>query len=753
MCRTRWGQAAAICLVAFSAGSGSQAQDTAVRVELSLAPSGRAAQGTPLPVRLRAVRSGETRTQDASAPGWTSIDLPAEGSPWRLSAEASGYWSPDVLLQPKSTAKLTLWQTGKLGGRIAAPPGAGKLEEIEVRFQSAPGQGRPEIPRSTSRCPVREERWQCELPAGLLDLRVQAEGYVPRYLWGIEVRNERPQDAGLLDLVRGGSVIGWVIVEGRSQSDGKPLIELHPRLMLNPGSQAGSERIRATVLTAQATDRGFFQVTGVPPGELVATARLDGFVAARSSATVFADRETELPEPVTLHRPLSFEVHLQPTLDPYGHPWRIEILEPVSLQSYRPVGTGQAEVSGTWRKEGLAPGSYLLFVKDFAGSHWKREQIEVSPDRTSLDLEIDLVGMEGRITRGDEPLSATLWFQNPNGGERIRVEADDRGRFEGYLTRQGEWSVDLEWPDRSVQALEPVEVTLPPGKRTARLDIQVPNTRLAVRVTREKGEPAAGAEVILLSSPERMRREAQALSDEKGEVVFRGLSPGLLHLYAHQSDSASDWVVHRLSESDEGETLQLVLREKVRLSGKILAAQGPVSGALITLFPAASEGSRAWQVRGVSEADGRFRVAVDKSARFASMAVFAPGFAARILPAPPDWSPDREIAIPVSQEGGDLLIHTGSLGDWAGKRSPLIHGGAALPLLNFIRDGRAVPRRTGWQALPAMEPGSYTLCPEWHSPPEDCATGYLAAGGELTLSTGEQPGAGAFEAGPRKESD
>lgn len=744
----RWRNAATACLIALLAGSGSRAQDAGARVEISLAP-GRVAPASPLPVRLRAVRSGESRLLDASAPGETQVDLPAEGPPWRLLAEAPGYWSPEVLLQPRSPVKLTLWQTGRLGGRIVAPPDAGKLEEIEVRFQSAPGPSRPEIPRSTRRCPVREGRWECELPAGLLDLRVQAEGFVPRYLWGVEVSRERLRDAGRLDLVRGGSVVGWVVVEGRPELAGaKPLIELQPRMLLNPGSRAAAERIRTTALTAQPTERGFFQVTGVPPGELAVTARLEGFVAARGSATVFADRETELPEPITLHRPLAFEVRLQPPLDPYGHPWRIELLEPVSLQSYRPAAMGQAEASGVWSKEGLDPGPYLLFVKDFAGSYWSRERIEVSPERTALDLEIGLVGVAGRITLGDEPLSATLWFQNPKGGERIRADSDERGRFEGYLTREGEWSVDLEWPDGSVQALEPVEVTLPPGSRTARLDLRVANTRLTVRVRREKGGAAPGAEVILLSSPERRRREAQAVSDGEGEVVFRGLSPGVLHLYAESADSTSDWVVHRLSEGEEGETVELVLREKVRLSGKVAAAQGPVAGALITLFPASAEGSRAWQVKGVSEADGRFQVLVDRSAKFASLAVFAPGFAARILPAPSNWSPEREITIPVSQEGGDLLVHTESLGDWVARRSHLIHAGAALPLLNFIHDGRAVPREGGWHALPAMEPGSYTLCPEWQSPPGDCATGHLNAGGELSLSARERPGAD----GPGKES-
>ena len=236
--------------------------------------------------------------------------------------------------------------------------------------------------------------------------------------------------------------------------------------------------------------------------------------------------------------------------------------------------------------------------------------------------------------------------------------------------------------------------------------------------------------------------------DGEGEVVFRGLSPGVLHLYAHSAGSASDWVVHRLSEGDERETVELVLREKVRLSGKVVASQGPVPGALITLFPAA-DGSRAWQGRGVSEADGRFQVLVDRSATFASMAVFAPGFAARILPAPSNWSSEREITIPVSQESGDLLIHTRSLGDWAAGRSHLIHGGAALPLLSFIRDGRAVPREGGWHALPAMEPGSYTVCPEWQSPPGDCATGHLTAGGELSLSTREQSGADGRKESPR----
>lgn len=49
----------------------------------------------------------------------------------------------------------------------------------------------------------------------------------------------------------------------------------------------------------------------------------------------------------------------------------------------------------------------------------------------------------GRVTLGDDPLAATLWFGGRSGVRRIRFDSDEKGRFDGWLPEEGTWPVDL----------------------------------------------------------------------------------------------------------------------------------------------------------------------------------------------------------------------------------------------------------------------------------------------------------------------
>lgn len=632
---------------------------------------------------------------------------------------------------------------GRVGGRLKlTDPRETRPQSVDLRFQSAPG-GRSKVPVTTVTCPVEGDRWQCEVPAGELDLRLQASDYVPSYFWNVAVQPGKVSELPTVELVRGASLIGWAELDGPVPDPEKTAtVELSPvRAGRGSGTKAGQERLGRLSSKVEVNSRGFFQLRGIQAGEYTLTARLDGFSPATVSTTVPAGQETRLSEPIFLQRPVTLEVRLHPSLDPYGRAWQIEVLEgghqPLTGSgALQRLGVFQADLAGFWAKEGLIPGShYLLFVRDTAGSQWHFETLEASASMAPLDIRLEAVAVDGRISRRDEPLEATLWLTASGGGnQRIRFDSDEEGRFSGTLPVEGEWGVDFERPDGGVQALDPVEVRRSPGKETARVEIRVPHTRLRVQVVDEQGRPAAGAEVILKNS-EKRRREAQVTADGQGEVALEGLAPGLIQLYASQGKTASDWQLYDVSEDKEGPPARLVLRERLRLGGRVLSPEGPVPGALVILFPGPLGDLNAWVRRGISEADGRFEVSLERSSPRGSIALFAPGFAARLLPMPPTWTPDQEITLAASQAGGALRVNVDSLGKEAFTLGEVRHAGARLPLVHFMREGLARPDGdSGWYVLPSLEPGDYAICPNPASPPQQCASGQLSAGGELSLS-------------------
>jgi len=715
--------------------------DQVGRVSLSLAVS---AEAPPARVKLHAARVPGTgsptdaREWEVEAPGSLQLDLAPEAS-WRLSVEAAGYWAPDLVLPPgeRPAARLVLLPTGTITGQVAVQPGEAKPSSLAVRFQSAPGQPKPGVPSTQVLCPIQEGRWRCEVPAGSLDLRLQAEGYVPHYLWGVGLRPGARSDLGRFALARGASLIGWIEVEGTTaEARGHvPTLEVSPHLLARTSSPAVAERLGAKALSAKVNARGFFQLTGVPAGEYVATARLPGFAPARTTPfTVRSGQETELRDRITLHLPVAFEVHLNPPLDTFGQPWQIELSEPLSAHLLQTVGQGPVETSGTWKKEGLAPGSYKLQVTDLAGSLWKLDSIEVAPGMAPIEVDLGFVAISGRITRGKEPLETTLWFGRQEGLQRIRFDSDARGDFAGNLPFEGEWTVTLEREDQGTQTLEPVVVKRLSTSPVAKVEIHVADTRLGVQVVDRAGKPVPKAEVAILSSPEKKRREAQVSTDEKGEAVLRGVAPGLLYLYALAGNATSEATPYRLREEAEDPPARLIVREKLQLSGRVLAPEGPVGGALVQFVPPPAANPGMWPSRAFSGADGSFQLSVDPSYAGGSLAVFAPGFAARLLPAPPDWKPDQGITIPVSQEGGDLVVHLGEQGESAARGLRLAHNGANLLLVYLFLDGLSSPAEDGGFTLPRMEPGGYVLCTDGTG---DCVSGTLSPNGALKLGPRE----------------
>lgn len=99
--------------------------------------------------------------------------------------------------------------------------------------------------------------------------------------------------------------------------------------------------------------------------------------------------------------------------------------------------------AGLFVWNGLPAGHYEIRVGDRQGNRWREELVQLFGN-DHLQMELDVVPVEGRARRGDEPLAAAmLWFGGLWGTERMGFRTNSLGEFRGLLPRDGEWTVDL----------------------------------------------------------------------------------------------------------------------------------------------------------------------------------------------------------------------------------------------------------------------------------------------------------------------
>lgn len=709
--------------------------------------------GSQPTVRATATWYGKGKVEPRSvliSSAMTVLDLPP--GRWSLQAEAPGYWgSPEFVelgAEPTEVI-LDLWPAGTIEGGFVQAEGEQPPTQLEVFFRPAPGVAKGNGPApAKSNCLLEKGSWRCTVPAGILDLRFQAQGFIPRYQWGITVPHLGTARLGRFDLARGSAILGWVVTADRSPIAKGARVELRPR-MGGPVSGRERGRLESLTLSAPVNERGFFQVDGVPAGSYVLEANQAPFAPSRVTVQVLAGEVTEVANPpMVLDFPEVLEVVLDPPLDTEGKPWSVELsqLDRNSMEMTKVTATIAGE-DGTWKKEGLPQGSYMIKIGSHSGDTWLRQEIELDDRPVPVFLDLDVVKVVGTVKLGKSPLSATLTFGGRFGASRIKGRSDDDGRFEMALPRAGEWTVHVasEAPP-AIREFPKVLVEPLPGKDVAEIELDLADTWLRGRVVDESNKRAAGAIVNVKTAGPQAEPQIQGFSDESGEFEFFGLPPGPVLVGADAgADRSSDRITVQLSEDADPETVVLKLRQQVRITGTVVSASGPVIGARVKAAPV---GVPYFGVRTVtSDAQGRFEVVLPPAAREMFVAVVAPGFALRMLRLP--VTKDREITVGVDQTAGTLILESEvphTLAEPEDSYVVILHKGAseALPLLSAwaILSGE-VPASSTRSRIPNVEPGDYRAC--WVLPAERagfdlgvipqgrCADGFLSANGELML--------------------
>lgn len=644
------------------------------------------------------------------------------------------------------SVKVPIFPTGVLSGGFSRILRSPLPDAFAATFRSSPTQGVATVSTSSAICPVREQKWHCELPAIDLDMQLSLAGYASHFVWGIRVPVGGEATLPPFPLDELSSVVGWVRSEGKTLSE-----SLRVSLLADGADEAG----RAPYVSfTNPKGRGFFQFTGIRPGRYVVRTQARSGGVAATAVQVDANQEVLIRDPLTLAEAATLRLSVDPPTTPDGAPWRIELLTG-GQSAMAVVRDSQLTPSGKWIRAGLAAGDYRLGVLDAANNRWRMEEVELQGGVNTFDLTIRTMMIRGTISLGDRPVEATLTFGG-QGSESMRVRSAEDGTFMttipqgASLASADGWEVDVEATNppirRSVGRVLPRVV----NDSESIVDIVLPDTKLSGHVVDQLGEPVSRP-LVRVQSLDTLEPFVQIQGNESGMFEFRGIPPGRVVLGAESDDGRSDDLQVVVSERAEGtDPKRLILRRLGEVTGVIRSRGIGVAGAAIRAFPA--ENPLMPVPMRVSGADGPFTVKAPEGTKDLAVNVAADGFALHI--GRTTLESGTSLAIELVPTGGTLRLST-----------PLASVPPTWdrPAVYLLRDGSyeslAALRRWGYAngssaegssevVIARLEPGRYTACVALISelpglltsrnPGPDCVSGTLREGGELTLTLGDR---------------
>lgn len=707
-------------------------------------------QGTLRAEAVAVDKSGQGRTNEVvrSWPLDSSelfLDLDADVA-WELSIDAPGCWADTMTLNAHDERRLlevALQPAGIIRGELVLPSGDATPVQLTLSFQPVdPEKGQSEITKLTALCPVEMGVWWCRIPAGRVDLRLEAEGFVPFYIWDLDLGAGETLHLGRFQLVRGASLVGWVMAPaGEVPAQDPIVVQLSQESLGAPADP----RLRIRESKAAVSPRGFFQLRSVPLGTYVLVVGTDSGFSPRRVGPINIEqlKEYTLEDPIVLEQLALLEIFIVPPSDPYQQPWDVDLSKWLRKSRFSSrVASSPATPGGYWAKEGLETGVYLLKIEDSHGSYLYRKEIDVTSGMPPLEIEIAQVSVKGTVTVGDEPIAATLRFMDPDSGRRVSFTAGENGTFEGLLPTAGLWNVRLKQEGHaSEHFIRSVEVFREGNNGYATVEIELPNTRVEGHVVDRQGNPVESGWISVYHPDGRTLLETQ--SDEEGEFDVLGLEAGRVDILAASSDYASySDVVQVELEVDETSAVELTLQPVIRFVGRVSTTHGFVPGALIRFR---AIGAIAYG-EVVSGPNGAFSFSLPASTSEVILVALPPGLPRRILRIPVQKGPESgPVEVAISPIGGELVIAfslpekglTASGGAPQVSLSQFIVYEGAPVALHSLFDPSGIglsnldPSTGTFRFM--MNPGIYSLCPTAQLT-SDCSMGLLDPGGVLTLT-------------------
>jgi len=495
-------------------------------------------------------------------------------SDWRISLNESRCWAtPAYLLKTdgsRDQIAIQTWPARQLKGRSSVQAAA-----LTVTLQS-PQAAEDVIPlreKVVQDCRVDGLRWQCTVPATMIDARLAATGFAPVYLWNRDLR-KNDLDVGTVKLERGASVIGWITnPDGESAADAE--VVLRPSAMAETAGL--TQQFDAQVLKVTTTAQGFFQIQAVPPGTYSLTARAVGMSPERVEDIRITEPNEYAIDEIHLATLGRLSLSITPAATPKGGLWQVK-LRPLTKIDTPPAKfePRPANDDGQWNQGGLERGTYRVLVYDDAGARVAEREVIMQSDLETVQITVDAIPVEGRVRVGSKPVPGKLRFETD--GAKVEIETDANGEFTGSLPNEGTWRVQVT-PTAARQRLRVQKVTVEreDGGATARVDIDLPGGVIEGIVVDSLGKGVPDAEVIVRRGT---LLEANGATDETGHFRLFGLREGEVAVLAVKRGVQSDELKQVVAKNATPVTLEL--RETGNITGRIVRMDGsPVTGAVV----------------------------------------------------------------------------------------------------------------------------------------------------------------------------
>ena len=741
--------------------TGTARGDVALRIEQARPAPFENAAGSIVAESLEDSDGAEPRRFEVTIPGTTRV--PLTSGAWRLRLEADHFWAREHIETVSQDNSLTIeaWPTGELVGRLAtnadrdAEPSQLPSERPEfllVRFKSSDYRSLDREPEGMVVCPLSEAAFRCRLPAGALDLQVEAKGHIPHFFWDFEVRTAKRADLGELSLKVGASVSGWVESEERVKVAGAS-VALSPFLLEAPAQARKRDQIDHLHRSARTDKNGFFMFAGIKPGQYVISATKEGFATSKATVEVEAGRHTTIADPpLILSEPQVLEIFIDPPSPSPDRQWFLAFYRiDRGRRAIEEIVRSPVDWTGVWKSPELATGTYRLVIGTSAGDRWYAEEIEVDRTTSSHFVSIPVVAVRGSLSLGEEPLAAELIFGGASGSVSVTLEADQEGSFSGALPHEGAWDIDIKSREREVAiSLEGIEVRRRSGKSYAELELRLSATRLKVSTVDVLGNPLRTL-ITVRSLDEVGGPLARRGSKIDGVAEFSGLPSGRAEIHAtarRETPTGEEALLAQPVEvvltEDEAEEVELILRPMKKIAGRVVSGGFGISGATVLVIPMSSNTLFAADV--ATDLEGKFEQEISADVEQAILVVSAPGYCLRILGERVSEGP---IALELQSGCGELVVRLPDGTDdlpAASREFQVVHDQGAIAL-SFLFQWRLLhdrgPIEPPFVSIPRMDPGDYKICRA--SAAEvlggllatgnlPCASGYLPLGSSLELA-------------------
>lgn len=719
-----------------------------------------------LAVRIMGDTEKAASIETEAGPGGIVLGL-GEGV-WRVRASAAGYWSQGVQVtvnsQAPSSARVVFWPAASLHGEIAMAQGETPPQALDVRLSARPesgsqiaaAQARSSPAHAELSCPIDGEEWSCLAPVGLFDIRLDAEGYAPRYDRDVSLQPAESTGLGQVQLQRALSVFGRAVGRDGSGPAGPCLATLGPDAVRGGGPDSATDNPPPDEKTfaVPVDSRGYFQIIGVMAGRHILAVECPQASGLRE-IDVQPSGETRVDPPLAL-QDLTLNVVVTPRTDPTGRPWQLSV-DATSPRLRWVVDSATTTADGHWIRHGLMAGSYRVAVRDSGGMQWLQKDFKLRPGSGPLALRLASVRVAGKVMLNGQPVRARLSFLNQNVGKPVTLNSDDEGNFTGRLpitpgAEETVWAVEarIAHPE-TVRRLEDVDVpTVAPGAR-AWLDLELPLMPVRGTVTSENNQPQSGAQVTFRESGSGYQTTTSA--DNDGSFEIADLTPGKYEVVA-QSPYGISKPTPIVVTGDSGSRLKLILRPYLHVPIYVVSRQKePISDAAVQV----------WVAPGIPKAFGRtdqngiLKVSLPPGTTEIGLTVGADDYAMKLTKmavssAPAangsDPSPDQN-TVTLDTNGGTLVLNFEPAEGLLDRSATLylVHNGAVADArtLSGWDTGQADAGSEGPAEVDGIEPGKYALCvvtkPSqladlWQGkvPPERCSAGMVNPDQTLTLT-------------------